>query len=208
MGRLFAGINGGSLASLFAILAVLVPSTFSQPKGLPVDIAVSSGTTFCGDGDRLLVASVLPTGRVRLNDEDVELNKLDRRLKEIFRDRAERLIFVIPDATAAFGDVVALIDIAKGQADHVAMLSHAVLRNPGNCGPAACASTSQSSCAHSKFRPVVVLVAISKPPITQEPTALRSVRLNSTKARLSTEWSPLPAWGARTLRNWPVSRRG
>jgi biopolymer transport protein ExbD len=123
-----------SFVSLLVILVALVASPSNAAKGFRVDIAMPS-KGMCGDRDRSLFASVLPDGSVRLNEEDVELGKLDSRLQEIFSNRTERVIFVISDEAATFGQVAAFIDVAKRWVDHVALLSHAVLRDPGNCGP-------------------------------------------------------------------------
>ena len=49
-----------------------------------------------------------------INTEPTDENKLGPRLEEIFKTRAERLIFVKGDKDLEFQDVAKVIDIAKG----------------------------------------------------------------------------------------------
>jgi biopolymer transport protein ExbD len=128
-----ASLNA-AFVSIFLILTVLAASGSGGAKGLRVDIAQPS-KGMCGDRDRLLFASVLPDGRVRLNEDYVEKGELAGRLAEIFRNRTESVIFVIPDPNVSFSQVAALLDVSHPRVNHVALLSHAVLRHPGNCGP-------------------------------------------------------------------------
>ena len=51
---------------------------------------------------------------MKLNEEPVALNKLQARLEEIFRTRAERVVFVKGDPELEFQSVAQAIDIAKG----------------------------------------------------------------------------------------------
>jgi biopolymer transport protein ExbD len=51
---------------------------------------------------------------LQINNDPTDLTRLGSRLEEIFKTRAERVVFVKGDPTIDFGMVAEVIDIAKG----------------------------------------------------------------------------------------------
>jgi biopolymer transport protein ExbD len=66
------------------------------------------------DQDRTVVVSVNQGGQYMINQTSVTLDQLGPQLNEIFRTRAERIMFVRGDPEILFADVAQVIDIAKG----------------------------------------------------------------------------------------------
>ncbi|HLW52148.1 MAG TPA: biopolymer transporter ExbD [Candidatus Angelobacter sp.] len=69
--------------------------------------------------DRTVVVQVLeaPGGgkpKLKINQDDVSLPDLAARLTDIFKTRAERVLFVKGDDNVQFQDVAQVIDIARG----------------------------------------------------------------------------------------------
>jgi biopolymer transport protein TolR len=52
--------------------------------------------------------------KVKINQDDVAWNDLSSRLTDIFKTRAERIMFVKADDDVQFQEVASVIDIAKG----------------------------------------------------------------------------------------------
>ena len=122
----------GPFGNLFLILAlVLAIGVGAAPKGLPVDIAIKKDD--CGDGPPMIIVSVVGGDRVQLNSKTFETWELGGYLKEIFRDRDERLLFVRAEPDAAFREVAEIIDVSRKYADHVAVLTRSVETKPGGC---------------------------------------------------------------------------
>ena len=63
---------------------------------------------------RTVVVSVKTGGGLLINQDPVTLAQLGPQLNEIFRTRAERVMFVRGDPEVLFADVAQVIDIAKG----------------------------------------------------------------------------------------------
>ena len=63
---------------------------------------------------RTVVVSVNTGGQLMINQDPVTLDQLGTRLSDIFRTRAERVMFVRGDPEILFADVAQVIDIAKG----------------------------------------------------------------------------------------------
>jgi len=61
-----------------------------------------------------IVLTVLGNGTVRLNQEPVALEALDSRLRTVFKNAPNRVIFVRADKDMNFQQVAEVIDIAKG----------------------------------------------------------------------------------------------
>ena len=117
-------MTAAPLAAL--LLALTFPTAAFRPQsvGIPVRIA---GIGRCGDM-RNVVLEVLPQRGLKINSESLPRELLDRRLKEIFRTRVYRYVFIIGDPAAAFGDVADVIDIAAKQVDHVTVLTPTVAK--------------------------------------------------------------------------------
>jgi len=61
-----------------------------------------------------IVVSIDANGRLRINQDSVGMDQLGSRLFEIYSARANKNMFVQADPELPFGDIVRVIDIAKG----------------------------------------------------------------------------------------------
>jgi len=68
------------------------------------------------DQDRTVVIIIDKDKRMHLNNEDTDEDKLGARLEQIFKTRAERIVFVKGDPDLEYETVAKAIDIAKGAA--------------------------------------------------------------------------------------------
>ncbi len=64
--------------------------------------------------DRTVVIIIEKNHQMKLNTEDIQPDRLGQRLEEIFKTRAERVVFVKGDPDLDFAAVAQAIDIAKG----------------------------------------------------------------------------------------------
>ncbi len=102
------------LLVLLIIFMVITPLT---PKGLdalvpqpPKDQSKQPPST-----DRTVVIQVMKAAgqpALKINQEDVTWDKLQGRLEEIYKTRAEKVVFVKADTDLPFADVAQVIDIA------------------------------------------------------------------------------------------------
>jgi len=66
------------------------------------------------DQDRTVVIVIDKDRNVKLNQDPIEMSKLQDRLIEVFKTRAERVVFVKADKDLLFDTVAQAIDMAKG----------------------------------------------------------------------------------------------
>src|SRR5579864_5881152 len=66
------------------------------------------------DQDRTVVIQIAKDHSMKINQEDITEAKLGDRLVEVFKTRAERVVFIKGDPDLDFESVAKAIDIAKG----------------------------------------------------------------------------------------------
>ena len=66
------------------------------------------------DNDRTVVIVIDAQGNVKINQDDTTWDKLSDRLIDIFKTRAEKVVFVKGDKDLEFQTVASAIDIAHG----------------------------------------------------------------------------------------------
>lgn len=64
--------------------------------------------------DRTVVIVINKDRSMKLNQEDIDMKRLGARLEEVFKTRAERVVFVKGDPDLDFQEVAQAIDVAKG----------------------------------------------------------------------------------------------
>ena len=76
------------------------------------------------DQDRTVVIVIDKDKSMHINNEDTDMAKLGPRLEQIFKTRAERVVFVKGDPDLEYQTVARAIDIAKGaQIDKVGLMT-------------------------------------------------------------------------------------
>jgi biopolymer transport protein TolR len=76
------------------------------------------------DQDRTVVIVIDKDKKMHINNEDTDMDKLGPRLEQIFKTRAERVVFVKGDPDLEYQVVAHAIDIAKGaQMDKVGLMT-------------------------------------------------------------------------------------
>jgi len=100
------------LLVLIIIFMVITPLT---PKGLETLVPQPAPPGQQSEADQRTVVVIVERDRsLKINQEPVDLRRLGPRLEEIFKTRAERVIFVKGDADLEFENVARVIDVAKG----------------------------------------------------------------------------------------------
>jgi biopolymer transport protein TolR len=76
------------------------------------------------DQDRTVVIVIDKDKSMKINQEDTDMDKLGPRLEQIFKTRAERVVFVKGDPDLEYQTVARAIDVAKGaQIDKIGLMT-------------------------------------------------------------------------------------
>ncbi len=111
------------LLIIFMVITPLTPHGLETlvPQPAPPGAQPSSSDT------RTVVISINKGGTMLINTEETDENRLGPRLEEIFKTRAERVVFVKGDGDLEFQFVAKAIDIAKGAGiDKVGLMTKGV----------------------------------------------------------------------------------
>ena len=107
------------LLVLLIIFMVITPLTTHGLEAQAPEPREKNG----GDG-RPIVLIIDHDKKIHLNNEDTDERALGNRLEQIFKTRAERVVFMKADSNLDYETVAKVIDIAKGaQMDKVGLLT-------------------------------------------------------------------------------------
>jgi biopolymer transport protein TolR len=108
------------LLIIFMVITPLTPHGLEAIAPQPPD----KKNTPPPDQDRTVVIIIEKDKSMKLNNEDITEQRLGSRLEEVFRTRAERVVFVKADPDLEFQVVARAIDIAKGaQIDKIGLMT-------------------------------------------------------------------------------------
>jgi biopolymer transport protein ExbD len=73
--------------------------------------------------------------RVSINNTDVPLIELEDRLRDIFEERREKTMFIMGAGTLRYGDIITVIDAAKGAGvEKVGIVTESMRQGAGGTG--------------------------------------------------------------------------
>ena len=108
------------LLIIFMVITPLTPHGLEALAPQPPD----KKNTPPPDQDRTVVIVIDKDGKMHLNNEDTDMKRLQARLEEIFKTRAERVVFVKGDPDLDYETVAKAIDVAKGaQMDKIGLMT-------------------------------------------------------------------------------------
>jgi len=102
------------LLVLFIIFMVITPLTPHGLEALAPQPPDKNKPQPPDQQDRTVVIVIDKDKKMHLNNEDTDMDKLGPRLEDIFKTRAERVVFVKGDPDLDYEVVAKAIDIAKG----------------------------------------------------------------------------------------------
>jgi biopolymer transport protein TolR len=100
---------------LLVLLIIFMVITPVRQMDLDVKVPQASENTPNATPDpNVIVVSIGESAQIAINQEQTNISDLGKKLQEIYSARANKNMFVSASAKLPYGDVVKVIDIAKG----------------------------------------------------------------------------------------------
>ncbi|HSQ35429.1 MAG TPA: biopolymer transporter ExbD [Candidatus Binatia bacterium] len=100
---------------LLVLLIIFMVITPVLQKGIDVKLPETSTADDGGGGPSNAIVLTMESDRtIKINQDVIELNLLENRLRDMYQIRQDKTIFIRADESLPYQDVLRIIDIAKG----------------------------------------------------------------------------------------------
>jgi biopolymer transport protein ExbD len=99
---------------LLVLLVIVMAALPLNQRGLDVDLPSESDAPDNPVVDRSIVVEYTGDRRLSINTQAVAIQELEQRLRSIFTERRDKTLFLMGDGSLRYGDIVNVIDAAKG----------------------------------------------------------------------------------------------
>jgi biopolymer transport protein ExbD len=99
---------------LLVLLVIFMAALPMTQKGMDINLPLESRTAEQSVATDQIVLNFTADRRIAVNNQDIALPDLETRLRGIFESRKEKTMFIIGAPTLRYGEIVQVIDAAKG----------------------------------------------------------------------------------------------
>jgi biopolymer transport protein TolR len=99
---------------LLVLLVIFMAALPMTQRGMDINLPLESRTSEQSQQTDQIVIDFTADRRISINHQDVAISELESKLRNIFEQRKEKTIFLVGAPTLRYGEVVQVIDAARG----------------------------------------------------------------------------------------------
>jgi len=99
---------------LLVLLIIFMAALPLTQKGVDVNLPLETEQKATTPNDNQIVLEYGADKSIAVNHQPIRLEELETRLRDVFEARKEKTMFIVGDPSLRYGDIVAVIDAAKG----------------------------------------------------------------------------------------------
>ena len=121
---------------LLVLIVIFLAALPLGQRGMDINLPLETqwSTQAATDSSQIMLEYTADR-RISINNQDVSLPQLENRLRDIFEDRREKTMFIAGAGTLTYGDIIDVVDAAKGAGvTKVGIVTEAMRRAGGASG--------------------------------------------------------------------------
>jgi len=100
---------------LLVLIVIFLAALPLGQRGMDINLPLETqGAQQAATDSSQIMLEYTADRRISINNQDVSLPQLESRLRDIFEDRREKTMFIAGAGTLTYGDIIDVIDAAKG----------------------------------------------------------------------------------------------
>jgi len=99
---------------LLVLLIIFMAALPLTQKGVDINLPLETENKASTPNDNQIVLEYGADRSIAVNHQPIALDQLESRLRDVFEARKEKTMFIVGDPSLRYGDIVSVIDAAKG----------------------------------------------------------------------------------------------
>jgi biopolymer transport protein TolR len=117
---------------LLVLLIIFMAALPLSQKGVDVNLPLETNKPDAKAAPDQIVVEYNADRSIAVNKQPVQLQALEGRLRDIFEARREKTMFIVGDPSLRYGDIIAVIDAARGAGvEKVGIVTEGMRRGEG-----------------------------------------------------------------------------